>query len=274
MLESYLKPNRIHSLMDIPVRIEGEIIGVVCFEHRDTSRVWNLQEQKFGLVTAQMLSLALETSAKQQARHELEEALDEQKVLLKEVHHRVKNNLAIISSLLNLQANKAKDDYHKNLFTESRNRLDSIASVHQLLYLSKSYSSINFKEHIEEILKNLHSSFSVAGQEISINKNIDSVQLDVSTAIPLALIVNELVTNSYKHAFSKGIRGEIGISLSESNKMVSLRISDNGPGYNVKLIPESSVGMDIINGLIGQIDATMKYSNGAGSVHEITFLKE
>jgi PAS domain S-box-containing protein len=273
LLDVYLKPNRIHSLMDIPIRIEGEIIGVVCFEHRDTSRVWNLQEQKFGLVIAQMLSLSLETSAKQKARNDLEGALDEQKVLLKEVHHRVKNNLAIISSLLNLQANKAKDDFHKNLFYESRNRLDSISSVHQLLYMSKSYSSINFKDHLEEILKNLHSSFSVAGKEIAIKKDIESVQLDVSTAIPLALIVNELVTNSYKHAFNESQKGIIGISLSEKDNNVVLKVSDNGPGYNSAKISESSVGLDIINGLVEQIDARLKHTNGTGSTHEISFTK-
>ncbi|MCW3102662.1 MAG: hypothetical protein JWO09_1102 [Bacteroidetes bacterium] len=271
LLETYLIPNRIHSLMDIPVRIEGEIIGVLCFEHRDTIRVWNLQEQKFGLVVAQMISLALETHAKLRARNDLEIALNEQKVLLKEVHHRVKNNLAIISSLLNMQANKAKDDYHKNLFTESRNRLDSIASVHQLLYLSKSYAGINFKEYLGEILNNLDSSFSVAGREIVIKKEIEDVEIDVSTAIPLALIVNEIVTNSYKHAFRDAKKGTIGISLSEKDGTIFLTISDSGPGYDPGKVSESSIGLDIINGLVEQIDAKLVYRNQSGSFHEISF---
>lgn len=273
LLETYLKPNNIRSLMDIPIRIEGEIIGVICFEHRNTIRVWNLQEQKFALVMAQMISLALETSAKQKARHELEGALSEQKVLLKEVHHRVKNNLAIVSSLLNLQANKAKDEYHKNLFYESRNRLDSIASVHQLLYLSKSYSSINFKDHLEAILKNLHDSFSASDNEITIKKNIEAVELDVSTAIPLALIVNELVTNSYKHAFKGKKDGSIEVKLSEKDNIVTLVLKDSGPGYNPLSVHEASIGLDIIDGLIKQIDAKISYTDNGGSTHEITFLK-
>jgi|GEM_PF-511659 len=271
LLETYLIPNRIHSLMDIPVRIEGEIIGVLCFEHRDTIRVWNLQEQKFGLVVAQMISLALETHAKLRARNDLEIALNEQKVLLKEVHHRVKNNLAIISSLLNMQANKAKDDYHRNLFTESRNRLDSIASVHQLLYLSKSYAGINFREYLAEILNNLHTSFSVAGREITIQKEIENVEIDVSTAIPLALIVNEIVTNSYKHAFRDAKKGTIGISLREKEGTITLTISDSGPGYDPGKATESSIGLDIINGLVEQIDAKLVYRNQSGSSHEISF---
>ncbi|MBA3970832.1 MAG: ATP-binding protein [Bacteroidetes bacterium] len=269
--ETYLKPNRIHSLMDIPIRVEGEIIGVVCFEHCDTPRVWNIQEQKFGLVIAQMLSLALETSAKQKARNKLEVALKEQKVLLQEVNHRVKNNLTIVSSLLNLQAAKAKDAFHKDLFYQSKDRVNSIAAVHQLLYQSESYSKVNFKNYVEEIMNNLHSSFSNDHKKISIKKELSDVQIDVSTAIPLALIVNELVTNSYKHAFEPAKEGTISISLEEKNDEVHLMIKDNGPGYDFEKASDSSVGMDIIRGLAEQINATVKYTNGKGSTHDIRF---
>ena len=273
LLEMYLKPNNIHSLMDIPIRIEGEMIGVICFEHTNTTREWNLQEQKFGLVTAQMISLALETSEKQKARNGLEMALEEQKVLLQEVHHRVKNNLTIISSLLNLQANKAKDEYHKKLFYESRDRLNSIATVHQLLYQSRSYSSVNFKNYLEEILRNLNNSFSADNKKITIKNGINDVELDVSTAIPLALIVNELVTNSYKHAFNKTKEGVIEISLIENNKKIFLRIKDNGPGYDFDKASESSIGLDIVHGLIDQINAVIKYDNQSGSTYDISFTK-
>ncbi|CAN5565302.1 hypothetical protein BH10BAC1_BH10BAC1_09290 [soil metagenome] len=273
LLEIYLKPHNIHSLMDIPIRIEGEMIGVVCFEHTATTREWNLQEQKFGLVIAQMISLALEKSEKQKARTDLEYALNEQKVLLQEVHHRVKNNLTIIASLLNLQANKAKDEYHKTLFYESRNRLNSIATVHQLLYQSKSYASVNFKEYLEEVLKNLHDSFASDSKKVILKKGINDVELDISTAIPLALIVNELVTNSYKHAFGKLKEGTIEISLIENNKKVFLRIKDNGPGYDFQKASESSVGLDIVHGLVEQINATLSYDNQSGSTYDISFSK-
>lgn len=273
LLEGYLKPNCIQSLMDIPIRIEGEIIGVVCFEHRNTIRVWNLQEQKFGLVIAQMISLALETSAKREARTKLEETLQEQKVLLKEVHHRVKNNFAIISSLLNLEANKATDDYNKSLFYESRNRLESIAAVHQLLYQSSSYKNVNFKDYLEKILENLDESFSNSKRDIVINKQIEAVELSISTAIPLALIVNELVTNSYKHAFKDVKNARISIKLTEKGNSIILCVDDNGPGYDPANAGGSSVGLDIIDGLIKQIDGNMSYENKSGSYHEIIFPK-
>ena len=274
LLELYLKPHGIRSLMDIPVRIEGEMIGVVCFEHTDTPREWNLQEQKFGLVIAQMISLAIETNEKLKARTALEQALTEQKVLLQEVQHRVKNNLAIISSLMRLQAEKAKDDYHRGLFQESRNRLESIAVVHQLLYQSKSYSSINFKFYIEEILNNLSTSFDDPARDIRIVKAVNDVSLDVSTAIPLALIVNELVSNAYKHAFRDRDQGIIELSLTENNGTVFLRIRDNGPGFDPGDTEHSSLGLEILDALVTQIDAKMTYSNKSGSCYEISFLRK
>jgi len=175
--------------------------------------------------------------------------------------------------LLNLQANKAKDEYHKKLFYESRDRLNSIATVHQLLYQSKSYSSVNFKHYLEEILSNLHSSFDSDHKEIVMKKGINDVELDVSTAIPLALIVNELVTNSYKHAFNNQQEGTIEVSLIENNKKVFLRIKDSGPGYDFDNAAASSVGLDIIHGLIDQINATLTYENQSGSTYDIRFTK-
>ena len=148
LFEFYLKPHDIQSLMDVPVRIEGEMIGVICFENVGAPREWTLQEQKYGLVAAQMLSLTIESHNKQLAKKSLELALEEQTILLQEVNHRVKNNLSIVASLMNLQSEKSKDDYHKQLFMECRNRLDSIASVHELIYKAKSYSHINFKEYL------------------------------------------------------------------------------------------------------------------------------
>lgn len=273
LLEIYLKPFDVHSLMDIPIYIAGELVGLVCFENTKTSRVWTDQEQKFGLVIAQIISLAIETDAKQRTMIELEKSLVEQKVLLQEVHHRVKNNLTIISSLLNLQANKSKDDYHKKLFYESRDRLNSIATVHQLLYQSKSFSSVNFKKYLEEVLSSLDNSFSGQNKKIIIKKDINDVELDVSTSIPLALIVNEFVTNSYKHAFNGKKEGVIEVSLTENNKKVFVRIKDSGPGYDFNNISESSIGLDIIHGLVDQINATLTYDNQSGSTHDISFTK-
>jgi PAS domain S-box-containing protein len=273
LVETYLKPHNIYSLMDIPIRIEGEMIGVLCFENTHNPRVWNKQEQQFGLVVAQMISLAIETSHRQRVTRKLKAALSEQKVLLKEVQHRVKNNLAIISSLINLQSEKAKDEYHKALFQESQNRLESIAKVHELLYQSQSYTSVDLKHYLEEILSNLKESFSNTDKKIDVITKIDSIMLDVSTAIPLALILNEIVTNSYKHAFHNVKEGTIEVKLTEEKDKIKLVVKDNGSGFDPEKAGKSSLGFHILDGLVEQIDATLNYSGKAGTIAEISFIK-
>lgn len=271
LVESYLIPLNIVALMDIPIRIEGDMIGVLCFEHTGSSRIWNQQEQQFGLIVAQMISLALETSHRQRVTRELKEALEVQKSLMKEFQHRVKNNFAVISSLINLEGEKAKDEYHKALFQESRNRLDSIAKLHELLYKSKSYTSINLKEYLEEILQNLTESFSATHKGIEVKVNIDDVVLGVSTAIPVALILNELVTNSYKHAFNDKQNGMIDVKLSEKDKEIKLTVKDSGGGFDRSALKNTTVGLHILDDLVNQIDATLNYRSESGTLAVVCF---
>lgn len=274
LYEFYLKPHDIQSLMDVPVRIEGEMIGVICFENVGAPREWTLQEQKYGLVAAQMLSLTIESHNKQLAKKALEIALEEQTILLQEVNHRVKNNLSIVSSLMNLQSEKSHDDYHKQLFMECRNRLDSIASVHELIYKAKTYSHINFKEYLNQIIEHISNSYQ-SYSHIKIVKGITDVHVDISSAIPMALIVNELITNSYKHAFTNKKEGVIEVSLLENNNQVFLTIKDNGQGFDKTVIPKNSIGMDILSGLIEQIEGTCNLtSDEKGTVYKISFSKK
>lgn len=275
LYEFYLKPHDIQSLMDIPIRIEGEMIGVICFEHVGSPREWTLQDQKYGLVAAQMLSLTIETHNKQKAKHALETSLNEQKILLQEIHHRVKNNLSIIASLMNIQGEKSKDDYHKQLFIECRNRLDSIAAVHEVIYKAKSYSKLNFKDYLNQILDQIAASYTSL-KNIKIEKGITDVHVDISLAIPLALIVNELITNAYKHAFTNANHnGIISVSLLENNNQVFLTIKDNGSGFDPKKNSKNSVGMDIFSGLIEQINATYTLeSTSKGTSYKISFSKK
>ena len=274
LYEFYLKPHDIQSLMDVPVRIEGEMIGVICFENVGAPREWTLQEQKYGLVAAQMLSLTIESHNKQLAKQALELALDEKNILLQEVNHRVKNNLSIVASLMNLQSEKSNDDYHKQLFMECRNRLDSIATVHELIYKTKSYSHINFKEYLNQIIDHISDSYKSI-EHIKIIKGITEVDVDISAAIPLALIVNELITNAYKHAFTNKKEGAIEILLVENNNQVFLTIKDNGQGFDKTVIPKNSIGMDILSGLIEQINGTCNLtSDDKGTQYKISFSKK
>ena len=274
LLELYLKPHDIQSLMDIPVRIEGEMIGVICFEHVGSPREWTLQEQKYGLVAAQMLSLTIETHTKILAKQALEVSLTEQSILMQEVHHRVKNNLSIVASLMNLQADKSNDEYHKQLFMECKNRLESIVTVHELIYKAKSYKQLNFKDYLNQIIKHISSSYSSI-KNVRIEKDIKDVNIDISTAVSLALIVNELITNAYKHAFNMIKEGVVEISLFENNKQIFLTIKDNGSGFDKTVVSKNSIGMDILNGLVEQISGTYQLtSNEKGTLYKISFSKK
>lgn len=274
LYDIYLKPHDIQALMDVPVRIEGEMVGVICFENVGAPREWTLQEQKYGLVAAQMLSLTIESHNKQKANHELEVTLNEKNILLQEVNHRVKNNLSIVASLMNLQSEKSHDNYHKQLFIECRNRLDSISAVHELIYKAKSYSHINFKDYLNQIIDHISQSY-LSFNHIKIVKGITDVNVDISSAIPLALIVNELITNAYKHAFTNKKEGIIEVSLIENNKQVFLTIKDNGQGFDKNVIPKNSIGMDILNGLIEQINGTCNLtSDEKGTTFKISFSKK
>jgi PAS domain S-box-containing protein len=272
LLALYVLPNGIKAMMDIPIRIEGEMIGVVCFEETEGPRIWRLQDQQFALIIAQMISLAIETSEKLKTRKALEQSLKEQKTLLREIHHRVKNNLAIMTSLINLQSDRVKDSYHKSLFADTKNRIASMASVHEVLYKSKNLSNINFKIFLSTVLVQLKSSFHDPEKNIELQTDIENVDLNISVAIPLALIINELITNCYKHAFKGQKEGVIGISLKDNFGFITLIVKDSGCGYSPSSVNHAdSLGLDIYTGLVEQINGNATYTNDKGSEHRIVF---
>jgi two-component sensor histidine kinase len=270
LLEDYLIPNNIQAMMDIPIRIEGDIVGVLCFENVGKTRSWSLQDQKFGLITAQMVSLSIETHSKNTVKKELEVALREQENLLRETHHRVKNNLSIVSSLMHLQQQRCKDTYHEVLFEDCRSRVDSIASLHELLYKSMSFESVNFEDYLNEILDRLEQSFAPKDKIIRIERETMPVQMEISKVISVGLIVNEIITNSYKHAFRERPDGLISVRLSVEGAEVMLQLYDNGEGFNYYQHNET-LGLEILQGLVEQLSGTIHYNGTAGSEFEIRF---
>ncbi len=183
-------------------------------------------------------------------------SLREKNILLKEVHHRVKNNIQIISSLLNLQAKYIRDQEAKEIIQESRNRIESIALVHEKLFRSKDLEKIDMYSYIKEFTSYLFTSYSKNRGQVNLKINVGAVELGIDTAIPLSLIINELVTNSLKHAFPDSRQGEIGIELAKTgiNKLI-LIFTDNGVGFPVKVnFPHSqSLGLQLIQSLVEQL---------------------
>ena len=268
----YNLPNNVISLMDIPLRIEGELVGVICYEKTgDKERIFKKNEVTFAFSVSLIFASTLEARQRRALQHKLNEEIKQKDLFLTEVHHRVKNNLNIISSLMNLQSGRIKDNYHKNLFEEHRSKIDSIALIHKLVYMSKNVTKINIGDYIKEIASNLKEAYKLDHKKITIELELDNPILELDFALPLGLIVNEVITNAFKHAFNKQEVGHIFISLKLQHSKLKLIIQDNGSGI---VIPENSpisLGMDILEGLVSQINGIHSFENNQGTIFTLTF---
>lgn len=272
LAESYCVENNVISLMDIPLRIGGEMVGVMCFEKTgNTERVFNAGEQTFALSLSLVFASNLEARQRRVLQNTLDQELKEKVLLIKEIHHRVKNNLTIISSLINLQSSKVKDAHHKSLFDEHRSKIDSIAIIHELVYKSKNFTEINLKKYLNEIISNLLKVYYSDREEVALETDLDEIVVDLSIALPLGLIINEIITNSFKHAFAGMSNGKISVSLKQEDDFVTLIVSDNGRGLEPKDKKELSYGMDILSGLVEQIDGKYSFENHGGTVFSMRF---
>lgn len=207
-------------------------------------------------------------------KNEIEHSLKEKEILLKEVHHRVKNNLQIISSILDLQLLSTNNTELIEKLREGQNRIQTIALIHKNMYQKELYSEINFKEYIEELIQQIKQTHN-SNNEIEINYNIQPVLLSLDFTIPLSLIVTEIISNSFKHAFKDQKNGEISIYFEElSPKKHILKITDNGCGFETDQINSNdSIGLDLIQGLTEQIygEITIDSTINNGTTITITF---
>jgi two-component sensor histidine kinase/CHASE2 domain-containing sensor protein len=213
------------------------------------------------------------TAALTEANAALTRLLDEKTVLLKEVHHRVKNNLQIISSLLNLQSSYIQDPTALSFFNESRNRVRSMALIHEKLYQSQDLAKIDFEDYLRTLTSGLQSSFAGRASGVRMALEVDAVMLGVDSAVPCGLIVNELVTNCFKYAF-RDQPGEIRISMRRGpDARFQLTVADNGIGFpkEVDFRNTESLGMQLVTTLTEQLDGTIELRNGVGTTFEISF---
>lgn len=201
------------------------------------------------------------------------QSLKEKETLLAEIQHRVKNNLAIITGLLNLQTEKAPCEVSKQLMIESRNRVMSISMVHDRLYKKDNLSKINLKFYLSELVQELVKSFPVNSLPLEIQEELDNVELEITKAVPLGLIVNEAITNSLKHAFKiSHKRPTIKIKMHVIYDRIQISVIDNGPGFtNINLRDERALGLSLIESLSDQIDAEVVFKNEDGACVSLVF---
>ncbi|ADZ09345.1 signal transduction histidine kinase [Methanobacterium lacus] len=189
-------------------------------------------------------------------------SLKEKELLLREIHHRVKNNLQIISTLLTLQSSQNNNVNVDDLYRESQNRIQSISLIHENLYHSKDLANINFEIYAKGLIMDLFDSYGMDSQKVRLNLDIDNITMGIETAIPCGLIINELVSNSLKHGFSDFKTGEVNVKLHRiQDGKFSLVISDTGRPFpeNINLVNNETLGLELIKNLVNQLDAQLKF---------------
>jgi len=206
------------------------------------------------------------------AEERIGKELKEKEILLKEIHHRVKNNLQIICSLLNLQAQKVKDEEAKKAFQYSKQRIFSMSLVHEQLYRSSDFSQIQMKQYIDQLIRELDHAYHISSK-IKIQSNIEDVRLSIEVAIPCGLILNELLTNAIKHAFPNQNEGKITVSLVRSGNLNELRVVDNGVGMpkSVHFEKTKSLGLNMVKVLVHQLGGDLKLKKRSGTIFIIQF---
>ncbi|MCE8422306.1 MAG: PAS domain S-box protein [Candidatus Methanoperedens sp.] len=228
-----------------------------------------------GLVVTGIVLNSRDVTERKRAEEQIRASLAEKEVLLREIHHRVKNNMQIISSLLNLQSDVSKDKNVIDMFKDSRNRILSMSLIHEKLYQSENFTKIDLRGYIKDLANGLFQSFNVDMSRIKLNIEVENVLLGIDSAIPCGLIINELITNSLKYAFPGDKKGEIKILLhSTEGGMIELMIEDNGVG-----IPEEfdlrtvrSLGLHLVNILAeNQLQGNIELTRTNGAKFKITF---
>jgi PAS domain S-box-containing protein len=204
------------------------------------------------------------------------QSLKEKEILLQEIHHRVKNNMQVISSLLKMQSRYLINDEDKALFLDSQNRVKTMALIHEKLYGSSNFSEVDLKPYLRTLVGQLQRSYQQDGQYISTVVQVGDVSLSITQAIPCGLLCNEIYSNALKHAFIGRTRGRIEISLSQQNNEISLIISDDGIGYTQTRNTEDldSLGLRLIESLVSQLHGTLNITSEEGTTFTITFTKQ
>ncbi len=226
-----------------------------------------------GLTAIAVIAQGQDITGRLKMEEQIRTSLAEKEILLKEIHHRVKNNLQVVASLLDWQSMATPNKVAKGMLQDAQDRVKSIALVHQALYQSKSLDHIDYADYLEKIVQYMYEAYNIEPERIGIRISAQNISMHIDKAVPCSLIVNELISNSFKHAYPGDRTGEIRCEFSQSGDDIRLIYSDNGIGLpeQVTLDRTETLGMRLISGLTRQLRGTVVVSRESGTRFTITF---
>lgn len=284
-LVEFMKSIEVRAKLVVPIVEKDTLWGLLIAHQCSGPRQWQGWEIDLLASLATQLAIAIqqselyerlqvELSDRKKAQRQIKASLEEKELLLKEVHHRVKNNLQVISSIFSLQSSYIEEARILSILRDSQNRIASMALIHEKLYHSDTLAKIDFNDYIESLTSNLFSCYNMTSQKVSLKLHIEKVYLNLDTAIPCGLVLNELVSNSLKHAFPDNESGTIFIEFTvEANQQLNLIVRDTGRGLPDELDfkKTNSLGLRLVRALTRQLRGTLDIKNNQGACFQITF---
>jgi PAS domain S-box-containing protein len=267
-----------HSVLARGVPVTDEKGNVQCWAgiNLDISRLKAVEQQLRSAFDDLDQRIQERTAELTKVNEMLRKSLEEKEVLLSEVHHRVKNNLQVVSSLLHLQSLHSLDPSSVEMFQESRRRVRSMALVHEQLYRAKDLANVDFTDYIRGLANTLFQSYNIDSNRISLSTNAKDVRLSIDVAVPCGLLINELVSNCLKHAFVGRPQGHVIVELlAITDDEVLLRVADDGVGLPAEITPEATetFGMQVVTALVDQIHGRLDVNRHRGTEFRILFPK-
>jgi PAS domain S-box-containing protein len=281
----FMKEIEVRAKLVVPIVQHSKLWGLLIAHQCDEPREWQEWEMNLFQQLVNQLAIAIqqsllyqqlqaELSDRFQAEANLKNSLKEKEILLKEIHHRVKNNLCVVASLLELQSNTVADPQTAKMFEESQNRLYSMALIHEKLYRSTNLAQINFGEYLEDLVSNLFHSYNISDNRIQLQVLAEQISLNIETATPCGLIANELVSNTLKHAFPHGTSGTVSVECYQTgDREIHLIVKDNGIGFpeNIDFRKTNSMGFQVVCTLTEQLEGTIEMSRQIGTAFHLVF---
>lgn len=270
LIDSYLVPNGISSMLDVPLRSNGKMVGVICFEHTGPLRKWNVFEIKFGVLIAQIISLLIEGYEKSQLLRKQMQHIKEREELVNETNNRAKYIFGLMNTVLAVDEKLCKDDYHKSLFLDVKNNLLNISGVHEIILDEKDFSNINLEKKVLRIFGYMQNLYPLM-HNIELDIKVNKVFLHISQAMTLGLIINQLIQISYEQSFKETKSGKISLTLHIASGKCILNYRDDGKELSPEQINGELLELRLAELFVEDVKGDFNITTGGGNKFTLNF---